>query len=56
MQVQSMKQSTQSRSSGTTQRGGAGKELGEGVQDGGTHEYVWPIHADVWQNHQNIVK
>ena len=22
----------------------------EGFQDGGTHVYWWPIHADVWQN------
>jgi len=30
-----MKEGTQSRCAGTTQRGGVGKELGEGVQDEG---------------------
>ena len=42
-----MKQGTQSRCSGTTQRGGEGG--GSGVQDGGTHVHPWLIHVDVWQ-------
>ena len=30
---------------------GQGEEGGErGVQDGGTHVYLWQIHVDVWQN------
>ena len=28
---------------------------GRSVQDGGTHVYLWPIHADVWQKNHNIV-
>ena len=29
--------------------GWGGKGGGRGVQDGGTHVYLWPIHADVRQ-------
>ena len=29
---------------------------GRWVQNGGTHVYLWLIHADVWQKHHNIVK
>ena len=39
---------TQSQSSGTTQRDRLGGNW-EGVQDGGTHVYLWPIHFDIWQ-------
>ena len=28
---------------------GQGGESGRGVQDGGTHVYLWPIHVDVRQ-------
>ena len=28
--------------------GWGGKEV-RGVQDGGTHVHLWPIHVDVWQ-------
>jgi len=38
---------------GTTQRDGMGKEE---VSGWGTHVYLWWIHVDVWQNHDNIVK
>ena len=50
-----MKQGTQSQYFGTTQRDRVGREVGGGVQDGGTHVYPWSIHVDVWQNHHNIV-
>ena len=40
-----MKQGTQSLFSGV-----GGEEGGSGVQYGGTHVYLWPIHVDVWQN------
>ena len=39
---------TQSQSSGTTQRDRLGGNW-EGVQDGGTHVSLWPIHVDIWQ-------
>ena len=26
-----------------------GEEGGRGVQDGGTHVYLWLVHVDVWQ-------
>ena len=29
------------------------REVGSGW---GTHEYLWWIHADIWQNQYNIVK
>ena len=51
-----MKQGTQSRCSGTTQRDGMGKEVGGGFQDRGTDVHLWLIHVDVWQKHHNIVK
>ena len=38
---------------GTTQRDGMGREEGSGW---GTHEYLWRIHFDIWQNQYNIVK
>ena len=38
------------------QGAGVGREAGGGIQDGRTHVHPWPIHADVWQNHHNIVK
>ena len=39
---------TQSQSSGTTQRDRL-RGNWEGVQDGGTHVNLWPIHVDIWQ-------
>ena len=36
--------------------GWGGKGGGKGVQDGGTHLYMWLIHIDVCKNHHNIVK
>ena len=39
---------TQSRCSGTTQRGGVGREVGEG-SGWGTQVHTWLIHVDVWQ-------
>ena len=47
-----MKQGPQSPCSGTTQRDGAGR----GVQDGGTHVYLWLIHVDVWQKSSQYCK
>ena len=44
-----MKQGTQSRCSETTQRNGVGREVGGGIQDGGTHVYLWLIHVNVRQ-------
>ena len=40
---------------GTTQRDGMGREEGGG-SGWGTHEYLWWIHFDIWQNQYNIVK
>ena len=45
-----MKQGTQSQCSGTTQRDGAGREVGGGFRMGEPHVYLWLIHVDVWQN------
>ena len=28
---------------------GVGREVGGGVQDGGTHVHLWLTHVDVWQ-------
>ena len=43
--------------SGTTQRDGMGRDVGEGGGSGwGTRVYPWQIHVDVWQNQYNIVK
>ena len=44
-----MKQGTQSRCSGTTQRDGMGREVGRGAQDGGIHVHPWLFHVNVWQ-------
>ena len=38
---------------GTTQRGGTGREESSGW---GTRVYLWQIHVDIWQNQYNIVK
>ena len=46
MQVQCMKQGTQSLCSGTAWRG---REVGVGIRIWGTHICLWPIHVDVWQ-------
>ena len=40
---------TQSWCSGTTQRDGVGREVGEGFRIMGTHVHPWLIHVDVWQ-------
>ena len=40
---------------GTTQRDGMGREVGEG-SGWGTQVYLWQIHFDIWQNQYNIVK
>ena len=29
--------------------GGVGRAMGGGFRIEGTHVYLWPIHADVWQ-------
>ena len=42
--------------SGTAQRGRVGRELGGGFRMGGTHVYLWPIHADVWQKPSQYCK
>ena len=51
-----MKQGAQSQCPGTTQRGGVGREVGGGVQDGGhmdTHGWFMLMYG---KNHQDIVK
>ena len=40
---------------GTTQRDGMGREVGEGFRMRNTC-IPWQIHVDVWQNQYNIVK
>ena len=50
-----MKQGTQSQCTGTTQRDGVGREVGEGFGTGGTHVYPWLIHVNVWQKPPNTV-
>ena len=30
--------------------GSGGEEGGQGVQEEGTHVYLWLTHTDVWQN------
>ena len=49
VQVWCMKQDTQSRYAGTTQRDGMGREGGGGLRDGGTRVHTWPIRVDVWR-------
>ena len=49
VQVWCMKQGTQSRCSGTTQRDGVGREVGEGFRLRGSLVHPWLIHVDVWQ-------
>ena len=49
VQVQCMKQGTQGRCSGTTQKDMVGREVGGGSGCGGAHVYLWPIHIDRWQ-------
>ena len=44
-----MKQGTQSRCTGTTQRDGIGRGGGWGVWDKGTHVHPWMIYVNVWQ-------
>ena len=48
VQVRCMKQGSQSRCTGTTQRDGMGMEVGEG-SGWGTHVHPWLIHVNVWQ-------
>ena len=52
MQVQCMKQGTQSWCSGTTQRGRVGRDMGRGE----THEYLCLINVDVWQKSSQYYK
>ena len=40
---------SQSQWSGTTQRDRVGREVRGRLRMRGTHVYLWPIHADVWQ-------
>ena len=49
-----MKQSTQSRCSGTTQR--IRRAVGGEFRMGQTHVYLWPIHVDVWQKPSQYCK
>ena len=44
-----IKQSTPSRHSGTPQRDRVGREVRGGLTIGGTHIYLWLIHADILQ-------
>ena len=46
---QCMKQGTQSRCSGTTQRDRVGREVARGVQDWGTQVHLWLIRVNVLQ-------
>ena len=56
MQVRCMKQGTQSRGSGTTQRDGVGKGEGEGSGWGG-HMYTGGWFMLMYgKNHHNIIK
>ena len=52
VQVQCMKQGTQSWCSGTTQRGRVGRDMGRGE----THEYLCLINVDVWQKSSQYYK
>ena len=36
--------------------GWSGEGGGRGFRTEGTHAYLWLIHTDVWQNHDNSVK
>ena len=36
--------------------GQGGEGCGRGVQDGGTHVYLWLIHLDVWQKPSQYYK
>ena len=56
VQVQFMKQATQSQHTGTTQRGGMGREVGGRVWEG-QHMYTCGWFMSMYgQNHHNIVK
>ena len=33
----------------TTERGGVGREVGEGLKTEGTYLHLWLTHADAWQ-------
>ena len=56
VQVRCMKQGTQSRCTGTTQRGGMGREVGEGFGMGDTCTPVADSCQCMAKNHHNIVK
>ena len=36
--------------------GWGGEEVGGGFRVGGTHAYLWQIHADVWQKPSQYCK
>ena len=51
-----MKQGTQSQCPVTAQRERVGREGGVGLQEGGTHVYLWMIHVDLWKkNHRSVI-
>ena len=51
-----MKQGTQSQYSGTAQRDRVGREVGRGLQEGGTNVYLYTIHVDLWKkNHRSVI-
>ena len=50
-----MKQGTKASALGQP-RGLGGGGMWEGVQNGGTHVYLWPIHVDVWQKPSQYCK
>ena len=49
-------QGTQSQCSGTALRDGVGREVGGGVQDGGTHVHPRLVHVNVWQKPSQYCK
>ena len=56
VQVRFMKQGTQSRCTGTTQRNGMGRAVGVGIGTGGhTYTHVW-FMSTYGKNHHNIAK
>ena len=50
VQVQCVKQGTQTQYTGTTLRDGMGREVGGGASGWGTHVHPWLIHVSVGQN------
>ena len=51
-----MKQNTQNRCSGTSQRDLVGREVGEGFRMEETHVYLWLILVDIWQKPSQYCK